>query len=42
MNTDIHVLLLILLEYVHIFWMITWMKNVNNIQIAQVQPLAVA
>ena len=25
-------------EYVHYFWMITWIKNVNNFQIAKVQP----
>ena len=30
------------LEYVVLLWMITWMKNVNNFQIAKVQPQGVA
>ena len=30
------------LEYVVLLWMITWMKNVNNFQIAKVQPRGVA
>ena len=29
-------------EYVHYVWMITWIKNVNNFQIAKVQPQGVA
>ena len=28
-------------EYVHYFWMITWIKNVNNFQIAKVQSQGV-
>ena len=40
MNTDTFVLVYFL-EYVLLFW-ITWMKNVNNFQIAKVQPLGVA
>ena len=30
------------LEYVVLLWMITRMKNVNNFQIAKVQPQGVA
>ena len=26
----------------HHFWMITWMKTVNNFQIAKIQPQGVA
>ena len=29
------------LEYLLIFWMITWMKKANNFQIARVQPQGV-
>ena len=43
MNTDALVLLLIFSEYVlYDFWMITWVKNVNNFQIAKIQPPGVA
>ena len=35
MNTDTLVILLIFLEYVTLFWMITSVKNVNNFQIAK-------
>ena len=38
MNRDILVLLLIFWNMSYYFWMITWMKNVNNFQIAKVQP----
>ena len=31
-----------LLEYDLLFWMITWMKNVNNCQITKVQSQGVA
>ena len=42
MNTDTLVLLLISLNMSYHFWMITWMKNVNNFQIEKVQPQGVA
>ena len=42
MNTDTLVLLLIFLNMVYYFWMITLMKNVNNFQIAKVHPQGVA
>ena len=43
MNTDTLVLLLIFLIIMSgYFWMITSMKNVNNFQIAKVQPQGVA
>ena len=42
MNTDIHIFLLIFQNMPYVFWMITWMKNVNNFQIAKVQPQGVA
>ena len=41
MNTEIHVLLLIFQNIYHYFWMITWIKNVNNFQIAKVQSQGV-
>ena len=40
MNTDTLVLLLTFKNIY--FWMITWMKNVNNFQLAKVQPQGVA
>ena len=42
MNTDTLAVLLIFLVYVLLFWMITWMKNVNKFQIAKVKPQGVA
>ena len=42
MNTDTLVLLLIFWSASYFIWMITWMKNVNNFQIAKVQPQGVA
>ena len=42
MNTDMHVLLLIFRSMLYYFWMTMWMKNVNNFQIAKVQPQGVA
>ena len=41
MNTDTLVLLLIFYMSYY-FWMITWMENVNNFQIAKIQPQGVA
>ena len=41
MNTDTLVLLLTF-KNIYYFWMITWMKNVNNFQLAKVQPQGVA
>ena len=38
MNTDMLVLLLTFQSKSHYFCMITWTKNVNNFQIAKVQP----
>ena len=40
MNTDTLVLLLTF-KNIYYFW-ITWMKNVNNFQLAKVQPQGVA
>ena len=37
MNTDTLVLLLIFQNMSYHFWMITWMKNVNNFEIAKVE-----
>ena len=42
MNTDTLALLLIFKNMPYYFWMITWMKNVNNFQAAKVQPQGVA
>ena len=42
MNTDTLVLFLIFENMSHYFWMTTWVKNVNNFQIAKVQPHVVA
>ena len=42
MNTDTLVLLLIFSNLSYWFWIITLMKNVNNFQIAKVQPQGVA
>ena len=42
MNTDTPVLLLIFQNMSYYFWMIMFMKNVNNFQIAKVQPQGVA
>ena len=37
-NTETIVLLLIFQNMPCYFWIITWMKNVNNFQVAKVQP----
>ena len=42
MNRDTIVRLLIFQYMSHYFWIITWMRNVNNFQIAKVQPQSVA
>ena len=42
MNSDTLVLLLTFKDMSYYFWMITLMKNVNNFQIAKVQPQGVA
>ena len=42
MNVDTIVLLLIFQNMSNYFWMIRWMKNLNNFQIAKVQPQGVA
>ena len=42
MNTDTLVLLLIFQNMSYYFWMITWIKNVNNFEIGTVQPHGVA
>ena len=42
MNTGTLVLLLIFQNTSYYFWMIMWMKDLNNFQIAKVQPLGVA
>ena len=42
MNTDILVLLLIFQDMSYYYWMITRMRNVNNFQMAKVQPQGVA
>ena len=42
MNADTLVLLLIFYNMSCYFWMITLMKNVNNFQVAKVQPWSVA
>ena len=39
MNKGTLVLLLIFLENVLFFWMITWIKNMNNFQIVKIKPL---
>ena len=41
MNTDINNILLIFRICPISFWMIMWMKKVNNFQIAKVQPQGV-
>ena len=41
MNTDTLAILLIFRNMSYYFWM-TWMKNVNKIQTAKVQPQGVA
>ena len=41
-NTDTLVFLLIFKNIPYYFWMMTWMKNVNNFQTAKVQPQSVA
>ena len=41
MNTGTLVLLLIFQNISYYFWMIMWMKDLNNFQIAIVQPLGV-
>ena len=38
MNADTLVRLLIFQNMPYYIWMITWMTNVNNFQIAKVQP----
>ena len=42
MNKDTLILLLIFYNTLYYFWMITLMKNVNNLQIAKVQPQGLA
>ena len=42
MRTDILALLLIFQNMPYYIWMITWMKNVNNSQIAKVHPQGAA
>ena len=42
MNTDILILWIIFYNMSYYFWMIMWMKNMNNIQIAKVQSQGVA
>ena len=42
MNTDGLVLLLNFWNMSYHFWMIIWIKNVDNFQIAKVQPQVVA
>ena len=42
MNTDTLVLLLNYQNTSYYFWMMTWMKNVNNFQMAKVQSQGVA
>ena len=42
MNSDTLVLLLVFKDMSYYFWMITWMKNVNNFQIAKFQLQGVA
>ena len=42
MKTDTLVLLLIFYNMSYYFWMITWMKNVNNFQIAKVKSQGAA
>ena len=42
MNTDTFFVLLVFKNIFYYFWMITWIKNVNNFQIAKVQPRSVA
>ena len=42
MNTKTLVLLLIFKNMSYYFWIITWMKKVNNFQIPKVQPQGVA
>ena len=41
MNTGTLVLLLIFQNISYYFWMIMWMKDLNNFQIAKVQPVGV-
>ena len=42
MNTGTLVLLLIFKDMSYYFWMTSWIKNVNNPQIAKVEPQGVA
>ena len=42
MNTDTLALWIIFYNMSYYFWMIMWMKNMNNIQIAKVQSQGVA
>ena len=42
MNTDTLAFLLTFENMSYYFWMITWTKNLNNFQIAKVQPQGVA
>ena len=42
MNTDKFFVLLVFKNIFYYFWTITWIKNVNNFQIAKVQPRNVA
>ena len=41
MNTDTLVFFLILQNVSYYFWMVTWMKYVNNFQIAKIKPQGV-
>ena len=38
MNTNTFVLWLIFENMSYRFWMVTWMKNVNNLQIEKAEP----
>ena len=42
MNKDTLILWIIFYNMSYYFWMIMWMKNMNNIQIAKVQSQGVA
>ena len=42
MNTDTRVLLRMFYNMCNYFWMITWMKCVNNVQVVKIQPQRVA
>ena len=42
MDADTLVLLLIFLSMYYYFWLIIWIKNVNNFQTENIQPEGVA